>query len=128
MDLILDQIQEDAAERGLKLDEGFFRAIELVQDEAPFLLVTGRAGTGKSTLIHLLRDSLENKANVAVVAPTGLAAIQIGGQTIHSFCRLPPRPVELTDIRKLRNRALYENLDVLIVDEISMVRADLLDG
>jgi ATP-dependent DNA helicase PIF1 len=128
MNLILDQIQEDAAERNLKLDEAFYRAIEQVQDEAPFLLVTGRAGTGKSTLIHLLRDALENKANVAVVAPTGLAAIQIGGQTIHSFCRLPPRPVELSDIRKLRNRALYENLDVLIVDEISMVRADLLDG
>ncbi|MFP6663433.1 MAG: AAA family ATPase [Deltaproteobacteria bacterium] len=125
---ILDHILEDAQERGLELDDAFYRAIEHVQDEAPFLLITGRAGTGKSTLIHLLRDALEDNANVAVVAPTGLAAIQIGGQTIHSFCRLPPRPVELSDIRKLRNRSLYENLDVLIVDEISMVRADLLDG
>jgi ATP-dependent exoDNAse (exonuclease V) alpha subunit len=125
---ILDHILEDAQARGLELDDPFYRAIEHVQDEAPFLLITGRAGTGKSTLIHLLRDALEDKANVAVVAPTGLAAIQIGGQTIHSFCRLPPRPVELSDIRKLRNRSLYENLDVLIVDEISMVRADLLDG
>ena len=128
MSLLLDQIREDAASRGLQLDDAFTTAIDWVEQEAPFLLITGRAGTGKSTLIHLLRDALENQANVAVVAPTGLAAIQIGGQTVHSFCRLPPRPVELSDIRKLRNRAVYENLDVLIVDEISMVRADLLDG
>ena len=128
MNSLLAEIEALGEERGLLLDDAFRRAIEYTESEAPFLLITGRAGTGKSTLIHLLRDALETRCNVAVVAPTGLAAIQVGGQTIHSFCRLPPRPVEPADIRKLRNRSLYENLDVLIVDEISMVRADLLDG
>ena len=54
MSLLLDQILEDAASRGLQLDDAFTTAIDWVEQEAPFLLITGRAGTGKSTLIHLL--------------------------------------------------------------------------
>ena len=90
------------------------------------LYVTGHAGTGKSTLLRHFREN--TKKNVAVVAPTGVAAINAGGVTIHSFFRFPPTPISSHEIRKLWDSKLYESLDTLIIDEISMVRADLLDG
>ncbi len=124
----LDDFEAAAKRRGLILDEGLWRAAQAVAARLPLVLVTGRAGTGKSTLIHLLRESVAQRLNMAVLAPTGLAAINAGGQTIHSFCRLAPRTVDPDSIRRLRDRELYENLDLLVVDEISMVRADLLDG
>lgn len=88
--------------------------------------MTGRAGTGKSTLLQLFRRTTRKK--VAVVAPTGIAALNVGGQTIHSFFGFPPKPLGRQDIKKRRNRRLYTNLEVLVIDEISMVRADLLDN
>ena len=90
------------------------------------LYLTGRAGTGKSTLLQAFR-TVTGK-NLAVVAPTGVAAINVGGVTIHSFFRFPPTPISTQDIRKMRDRSLYKSLDTLIIDEISMVRADMLDG
>lgn len=89
------------------------------------LFITGRAGTGKSTLLQLFRNTTHKK--LAVVAPTGIAALNVQGQTIHSFFGFPPRPLDRRDIKKRRNRRLYQNLDTLVIDEISMVRADLLD-
>jgi ATP-dependent DNA helicase PIF1 len=62
-----------------------------------------------------------------VVAPTGVAALNVRGQTIHSFFGFPPRLLSRLDIKKRRNRGLYKNMEVLVIDEISMVRADLLD-
>src|SRR5437773_5160669 len=63
-----------------------------------------------------------------VLAPTGVAALNAGGQTIHSFCKLPPRLVTPQDVRKQKETALFEKLDLVVIDEISMVRADVLDG
>jgi len=88
--------------------------------------VTGRAGSGKSTLLSLFRKTTKKRA--VVVAPTGIAALNVGGQTIHSFFRFPPKMMQPKDIKKLKNHYLYRNLDVLIIDEISMVRADMLDN
>lgn len=96
------------------------------------LFVTGRAGTGKSTL---LRDFVKHSGlNCAVLAPTGLAALNVGGQTIHSFFRIKPGPV-LADSEhvpvfspKHPRWKLMKMMDVLVIDEISMVRADLLDA
>jgi ATP-dependent exoDNAse (exonuclease V) alpha subunit len=68
------------------------------------------------------------RGRVAVVAPTGLAAINVGGQTIHSFFKFPPRLIKAENIRGSRQAALYRNLDTLIIDEISMVRSDLMEG
>jgi len=65
---------------------------------------------------------------MAVVAPTGIAALNAGGQTIHSFFRFPPRPLNLSEICRLNDRSLYKALELLIVDEVSMVRSDLLDA
>ena len=90
------------------------------------LFLTGRAGTGKTTL---LRRFLEQAGEAAIVlAPTGVAAVNIGGQTLHSFFKLPPRLIEPADIRRLRSTRLMKAVKTIIIDEISMVRADMLDA
>ncbi|MDP2905943.1 MAG: AAA family ATPase, partial [Candidatus Omnitrophota bacterium] len=90
------------------------------------LFITGKAGTGKSTLLKYFKANTGKK--IIVLAPTGVAAINVGGQTIHSFFRLPPKIIQKDTIKRLRNRSLVENLDMVIIDEVSMVRADLMDG
>jgi ATP-dependent DNA helicase PIF1 len=88
------------------------------------LFVTGRAGTGKSTLLKCLRNVVAE--NTVVLAPTGLAAVNIGGQTIHSFFGFPPRLLRADDIRRSRNGRLMRRLETLVIDEVSMVRSDLM--
>ena len=89
------------------------------------LFVTGRAGTGKSTLLGLIRRTTRRR--VAVVAPTGVAALNVRGQTIHSFFGFPGKLLRPGDVRRKRSRSLYQRLETLVIDEASMVRADLLD-
>ncbi|HBX21092.1 MAG TPA: aldolase, partial [Porphyromonadaceae bacterium] len=100
------------------------------------LFITGKAGTGKTTFLHRLKEA--SGKQMAVVAPTGVAAINAGGTTIHSFFQLPlspffPTPEGKKDLiakarmRSQRRRILQE-LELLVIDEISMVRADLLDA
>ena len=90
------------------------------------LFLTGRAGTGKTTL---LRRFLEDAGEEAVVlAPTGVAAMNVGGQTIHSFFKLPPRLMEPSDVKRLRNGRVFRAMKTMIIDEVSMVRADMLDA
>ncbi len=88
------------------------------------LFVTGSAGAGKSTLLKALRDQAGDR--VVVLAPTGLAAVNVGGQTIHSFFGFPPRLIQSGDIRRGRNSAVMRNLQFLLIDEASMVRSDLM--
>lgn len=92
----------------------------------PIVFVSGKAGTGKTTLIRWIVE--QRKWRAAIVAPTGVAALNVGGATIHSFFRFPPRLIERQDVKKASNRNLYKNLQLLIVDEVSMVRADLMDA
>lgn len=99
-------------------------ALDHIRDEAGHLFVTGRAGTGKSTLLRALRDMLAEE--LVVVAPTGLAAVNVGGQTIHSFFGFPPRLVKSDDIRRSRNGQLMRRMKYLVIDEVSMVRSDLM--
>ncbi len=99
------------------------RDMEMAQEP---MFITGRAGTGKSTLLKLFRKLTRKK--LAVVAPTGIAALNVRGQTIHSFFGFPPKLLHPSDIHVRRNRRLYENLEILVIDEISMVRADMLDN
>lgn len=90
------------------------------------LFLTGRAGTGKTTM---LRKFLAEAGDSAVVlAPTGVAAMNAGGQTIHSFFKFPPRLIEPADIKRLRSTRLIKAIDTMIIDEISMVRSDMLDA
>lgn len=102
------------------------RVLELLDAGCPIVFVTGTAGTGKSTLIQYLR-AVTTK-NIVVVAPTGVAALNAKGVTIHSFFRFPPRIINDDDIKRIKDRKLYTKLDILMIDEISMVRADLMDA
>ncbi|OAV42724.1 ATP-dependent RecD-like DNA helicase [Lewinella sp. 4G2] len=108
----------------LVLSDDFNYALERMEAGAN-LFITGRAGTGKSTLLQIFRRST-NK-NVVVVAPTGVAALNVGGQTIHSLFGFPPRLLQKKDVRPNRRyKRLFLNLETLIIDEISMVRADMM--
>jgi ATP-dependent exoDNAse (exonuclease V) alpha subunit len=93
------------------------------------IFITGRAGTGKSTLLTYLREEVL-KDNFVVVAPTGVAAINVGGSTIHKFFGFLPditfQHIESAEYHP-RSQKIMKNLKTLIIDEISMVRADLLD-
>ena len=109
---------------GVKTTFEFELAYRYVLENEGHLFVTGRAGTGKSTLLRALRDSLAD--DLVVVAPTGLAAVNVGGQTIHSFFGLPPRLIRSDDIRRSRNGRIMRRLKYLVIDEISMVRSDLM--
>jgi hypothetical protein len=114
-------------------------AYEFVENTGRNIFLTGRAGTGKTTFLHNIRKNSFKRS--VVVAPTGVAAINAGGVTIHSFFQLPFGPIlpeELSHEDFAREKSylkvsrekinIIRSLDLLIVDEISMVRADLLDG
>jgi predicted ATP-dependent serine protease len=98
----------------------------LLDEGCPIVFVSGKAGTGKSTLIRYLQTVLCKK--IVVVAPTGVAALNVHGVTFHSFFRFPPRVITSDDIQTVTDRRLYSKLELLIIDEISMVRADMMDG
>jgi len=110
-------------------------AFEFVQYTNKNIFLTGKAGTGKTTFLHNLK-SISPKRMI-VVAPTGVAAINAGGVTIHSFFQMafgPYIPNEFThdkpDTKKFSREKIkiLRSLDLLVIDEISMVRSDLLDG
>ncbi len=96
-------------------------------EEGKNLFITGKAGSGKSRLIEHIRR--KTKKTVVVLAPTGLAALSIRGQTIHSFFKLPPRMLTPETMNKVRvDPSLFRSVDALVIDEASMVRADVLDA
>jgi hypothetical protein len=111
---------------GIEITEEFRTVAKLIDARFPIVFVSGKAGTGKSTLIHYLRHTF--KKNLVVVAPTGVAALNVKGTTIHSYFRFPPRIVTDEDVKEVKDRHLYAKLDLLVVDEVSMVRSDLVDA
>ncbi|MGX6649096.1 ATP-dependent DNA helicase [Maricaulaceae bacterium MS644] len=100
--------------------------VDFAAEGGAHLFLTGRAGTGKTTVTRAILRRLGSKA--AVLAPTGVAAMNAGGQTLHSFFRLPPRLITPGDIRRLRNARTVQALTTLVIDEISMVRSDLMQA
>src|ERR1017187_7249171 len=111
----------------IELTDEFTKALAIMEAAEEHAFITGRAGTGKSTLLRHFMTHTKRRA--AVLAPTGLAAVNVGGQTIHSFFKFPPRLLEAKDVRALpAQKKLFASLDTLIIDEISMVRADVLDA
>lgn len=101
------------------------------------LFLTGKAGTGKSTFLRHIVDTIKKKT--VVLAPTGIAAVNAGGQTLHSFFKIPLKPILPDDPdfhpRRLRERMKYSSsqvkllreIELIVIDEISMVRADIID-
>lgn len=113
--------------KDIEINPQFAKALELMEEGSGNVFVTGRAGTGKSTLLEYFR-SITSK-NIVVLAPTGVAAVNISGQTIHSFFGFRP-DVTVEKVRRQAKRKtapIYKKLDAIVIDEISMVRADLLD-
>lgn len=106
-------------------NEEFNAILDLIENQDHNLFITGRAGTGKSTLLSLLKRT--TRKNAAVLAPTGIAALNVGGQTIHSFFKFPPKMIDPRELTKRKNHRFYKKLKLLIIDEISMVRADMMD-
>ena len=109
---------------GVEPTSEFLAAHAFLREGAGHLFVTGRAGTGKSTLLRCLRDLVADE--MVIVAPTGLAAVNVGGQTIHSFFGFPPRLIRPDDIRRSRNGRVMRRLKFLVIDEVSMVRSDIM--
>jgi ATP-dependent DNA helicase PIF1 len=104
--------------------QAVFERIETTRDH---IFVTGRAGTGKSTLLNHL--SWNTSKQIVICAPTGVAALNVGGQTIHSLFRLPIGVIADHDIDQSNElRKLLGTLDTIVIDEVSMVNADLLDA
>ena len=112
--------------RGTPLETPSLRGVDFQVHMGEAVGLVGPTGSGKSTLLQLFRNT--TKKNAVVLAPTGIAALNVKGQTIHSFFKFPAKPLNKEDITKRRNRKIYKKIEVLIIDEISMVRADLLDN
>lgn len=110
-------------------------ALNFIEKTDRNLFITGKAGTGKTTFLHKIKN--ESLKRMVVVAPTGVAAINAKGVTIHSFFQLPFGPIlpNITSKKSTIQRKfsktkidIIKSLDLVIIDEISMVRADVLDG
>ena len=113
------------------------QALQIIHYTRNSLFLTGKAGTGKSTLLRYIAATTKKKH--VILAPTGIAAINAGGVTLHSFFKLPFHPLLPNDtrysVRNIRNTLRYNGekikmlreLELIIIDEISMVRADIID-
>jgi hypothetical protein len=110
-------------------------ALQFINKTDRNLFITGKAGTGKTTFLHKIKN--ESLKRMIIVAPTGVAAINAKGVTIHSFFQMPFGPILPNQIANTSNAQrkfsktkidIIKSLDLVIIDEISMVRADLLDG
>lgn len=104
------------------------QALRLI-DEGQSLFITGSAGTGKTTLVK--RWLAKTDRRVAIVAPTGIAARNVGGVTLHSFFQFPPRMITINEIKRLTDperRQVLRRLDTLVIDEVSMVTSLMLDN
>lgn len=114
--------------QAIDLNPEFQKALSLMEDTSKNLFLTGRAGTGKSTLLTYFRRHTKKK--VVVLAPTGVAALNVRGQTIHSFFKFKPG-ITLQNVKRAYkkdgSKNLYAKIDTIVIDEISMVRSDLLD-
>ena len=110
----------------LNLTSEFKNFFKLMENTDLNMFITGKAGSGKSTLLEYFRQNTYK--NHAILAPTGIAAIKARGQTIHSFFKFPPRVIQESDVKILRDQKLIKNLDTLLIYESSMIRVDMLDA
>lgn len=111
----------------IKLSSEQQRVYERVETTREHMFITGRAGTGKSTLLNHL--SWHTSKIIVVCAPTGVSALGVGGQTIHSLFRLPTGIIADHELKQPTElKKMLSAIDTLVIDEVSMVNADLMDG
>lgn len=111
------------------------QCLDLIEKETPVIFLSGQAGTGKSVLIQLIQQKFGNDKNIVKVAPTGVAALNVNGSTIHSVFRLPYGVITKERASTTANSIIlkgmtdiFEKMDLLIIDEIPMTRADAVDA
>lgn len=115
-------------EQKLTITEEFKKLFDLIENKKQNVVLFGGAGTGKSTF---LKWFIENtKKNVVCLAPTGIAALNIQGVTIHSMFHFPFKPMTINDIESLskNKKSILQKADVIVIDEVSMVKPDILDA
>lgn len=114
----------------IELSEEQQKIFNIIENQNNNIFVTGKAGTGKSSLLQYFK--YKSKKRLVVVAPTGVAALNVGGQTIHSLFGIPPKFISKDELNQIRvypkTAFLLRNIDTVVIDEISMVRADLMDA
>lgn len=119
--------RNENSDNKLIITDEFKDILDLLNNSNKSVFITGKAGTGKSSLLRYFIKNTRKK--YVVLAPTGVAALNVGGQTIHSFFRFPPSVINPVQIQPDYVRAdLFKSLQMVIIDEISMVRADLMNG
>lgn len=122
----------------IEKNKDFRLAFDLLKNTTQSLFLTGKAGSGKTTFLHYLREHLPKK--MVILAPTGIAAVRAGGQTIHSFFKIDYKELFLPNDPRLSFAKIEEtfrmqedfvqlvqNLELLVIDEVSMLRCDLVD-
>ena len=111
----------------LLLDQTFQDILQQLELQQDHFFITGKAGTGKSTLLQVFRKTTAKK--VVVLSPTGISALNVQGQTIHSFFQFPPKLMHRGELFvNKRLVRLLKAVEAIIIDEVSMVRADVLDA
>lgn len=124
---IVEKVQKLFKKQKIEMTEEFEDALCLMEETNRNIFITGKAGTGKSTLLKHFCDTTTKK--VVILAPTGIAAVNIQGSTIHSFFLFPFGVVRRDDVEHLYHKTeIFENLETIVIDEISMVRADIMDA
>ena len=117
----------DDLPKNLEISNEFARIFNFFENANENFFVTGRAGTGKTTLLKYIRAN--SKKRIVVLSPTGIAAIKIGGQTIHSFFKFPWGLLEKKDIEMKRGlKDLLSCIDTIIIDEVSMLSGQTLSN
>jgi ATP-dependent exoDNAse (exonuclease V) alpha subunit len=109
------------------LTDEFKDILHILNNTNDSVFISGKAGTGKSSLLQYFTRHTDKK--YVILAPTGIAAMNVKGQTVHSFFKLPPRLIQAAQLKPEYSRnALYANIDMVIIDEVSMVSANLMDA
>lgn len=109
------------------LTDEFKNILHILDNTSESIFISGKAGTGKSSLLQYFTARTDKK--FVVLAPTGIAAMNVKGQTVHSFFKFPPRLIQADKLKPEYSRnALYENLDMVIIDEVSMISANLMEA
>ncbi len=118
---------EKADVDSVKLSAEQQKVYDIIESSDSNVYITGKAGTGKSLLLEYFVG--HTRKTVAVVAPTGIAALNVGGMTIHSFFKFPPDVIDPKNVNvDYKTREILHNIDAIVIDEVSMIRVDLMEG